>query len=176
MLPHATVFNSDGVEHRLDELRCRRLAVGAGNSHDGLSADTVREFEFADEFDVLPSEILDQRHDRVDAGAEDSEIVDGGVRFRRWAGEKGDSKRGEAFDFWRECLGDSAVEDRHAGVEGAQELRGAFAAFTCAEDGDMESCVVHRSFSVARPRSAQTKLTIQKRVTTAVSFQPLSSK
>jgi hypothetical protein len=165
-----------GVEHPGDQLGRGGLSVGAGDAHHGPSAKLIGEFEFPDQLDALGTEIFHQRHHGIDARAEYSEIIMAAVDIRRGARNEGDAQSAERVVFCRELHRIAAVEHGDERAEFAQQLRRALAAFARPEDRDMEAGDVHRSFKVASPRSAQMKLTIQKRVTTAVSFQPLNSK
>ncbi len=126
---------------------------------------------------VLARKISAERQLRIDPGAEHAEIVKGRIFLRGGTAKQVNAfgpQRLEAGQLFFRC----AVEHRDLGAFLREEERGGFSAPARAEHRDVLVRVVgfHRSFRVARPRSAKMIERIQNRTITVFSFQPLSSK
>ena len=164
-------------EDMVDQRCCRRLAVGAGDPDDPVwrqgGPGLGKQFHVADDRHALHRRLARYRMAvERDAGRDNDRIISGQIGFERIGNHR--------------LVGDAVpqflpiVPGQQVGTAGVQAFQHCHAGAGQSEDGIAFSGkgggYDHRSFNVANPARASTRLMIQKRITMVDSDQPSCSK
>jgi hypothetical protein len=111
-----------GIEHLRQQFGSGRLAVGAGDRDDGHVDGTPAQFQLAHNLDLPRGKILGQGRVRIDARAQDDEIIISRIPFGLRAAIHRDAARAQIFDRrFQQRFFPRAVEDGYLGAFAAQQ-------------------------------------------------------